>query len=168
METYAAYKRGAEAMRRVRGMTWTLTLQPLLPTMVRKGQPDSQGLGTRTEPLVIVLFTVVWKDTADDQLVDRTTRGIIRHIDHYAASRGTADRYRYLNDCASWQRPFDGYGAENKRFLQDMSRVYDPNGLFQRACVGGFKLDMYRTSLLQPGFTNATRQTMGSNTESQS
>ncbi|KAL8652086.1 MAG: hypothetical protein Q9210_002897 [Variospora velana] len=168
METYAAYKQGAEAMRRVKGMIWTLTLQPLLPAMMRKGQPDSQGLGTRTEPLVIVLFTVVWKDTADDELVDRTTRGIIRHIDQYAASRGTADLYRYLNDCASWQRPFDGYGAENKRFLQNMSRVYDPNGLFQRACVGGFKLDMDRALLLQSDIANAIRQSTNSDTGSQS
>ncbi|KAL8901261.1 MAG: hypothetical protein Q9207_005293 [Kuettlingeria erythrocarpa] len=160
METYAGYKRGAEAMRRVRGMTWTLTLQPLFPAMMRKGQPDAQGLATRTEPLVIVLFTVVWKDTTDDELVDRTTRSIIRQIDQYAASRGAADVYRYLNDCASWQRPFDGYGAENKRFLQEMSRVYDPNGLFQRACVGGFKLDIEGMYLLQPTSTNATGETV--------
>ncbi|KAL8942836.1 MAG: hypothetical protein Q9211_001222 [Gyalolechia sp. 1 TL-2023] len=164
LETYAAYKRGAEAMRRVRGMIWTLVLEPLLPAMMREGQPHSLGLATRTEPLVIVLFTVVWKDTTDDELVDQSTRGIIRQIDQYAASRGTADTYRYLNDCASWQRPFDGYGAENKRFLQDMSRVYDPNGLFQRACVGGFKLDMDRVSLLQPDLTNVTGQTVKRNT----
>ncbi|KAL8987686.1 MAG: hypothetical protein Q9177_003133 [Variospora cf. flavescens] len=168
METYATYKQGAEVMRRVKGMTWTLALQPLLPVMMRKGQPDSQGLGTRTEPLVIILFTVVWKDTADDELVDRTARGIIRHIDEYAASRGVADVYRYLNECASWQRPFDGYGAENKRFLQDMSRIYDPNSLFQRACVGGFKLDMERALPLQSEITNAIRQTTNSNTASQS
>ncbi|KAL8937599.1 MAG: hypothetical protein Q9216_004339 [Gyalolechia sp. 2 TL-2023] len=142
VETHAAYKKGMEAMRRVSGMVWTLVLQPLLPAMAKKGQADSQGLDTRTESLVIVLFTVVWKNSADDELVDRTTRSIIDGIDRYAESKGTADPYRYLNDCASWQNPFDGYGAENKRFLQEMSRTYDPDGLFQRACVGGFKLDM--------------------------
>ena len=142
MEIHATYKQGIETMRRVKGMTWTLILQPLLPVMARKGQPDSLGLGTRTESLVIVLFTVVWKNTADDELVDRTTRGIINDINQYAASKGTADPYLYLNNCASWQNPFDGYGAENKRFLQEMSRLYDPDGLFQRACVGGFKLNM--------------------------
>ncbi|KAL8705180.1 MAG: hypothetical protein Q9201_001680 [Fulgogasparrea decipioides] len=142
MEIHATFERGVEAMRRVRGMVWTLVLQPLLPVSARKGQPDSQGLGTRTEPLVIVLFTVVWKNIEDDELVERTTRSIINGIDQYAASRDTADPYRYLNDCANWQKPFDGYGAENKRFLQQMSRTYDPDGLFQKACVGGFKLDM--------------------------
>ncbi|KAL8853062.1 MAG: hypothetical protein Q9221_002092 [Calogaya cf. arnoldii] len=142
MEIHAAYKEGAKVMRKVRQMIWTLVLQPLLPNMTKKGQPNVLGLDTRTESLVIVLFTVVWKDTADDELVNRTTRGIIDGIDHYAASKGTADSYRYLNDCDSWQSPFDGYGADNKRFLQETSREYDPDGLFQRACVGGFKLDM--------------------------
>ncbi|KAL8822082.1 MAG: hypothetical protein Q9191_007176 [Dirinaria sp. TL-2023a] len=166
MQTYAAYKRGAEIMRRVKGMTWTLTLQPLLPGMIKKGQSDSLGLGTRTQPLVIVLFTVVWKNTADDQLVDQTTRSIIRDIDQYAASRGTADIYRYLNDCASWQNPFDGYGTENKRFLQEISRTYDPNGLFQRACVGGFKLDMNRISLNQSTDGIPEKQMTGSSSRS--
>ncbi|KAL8886938.1 MAG: hypothetical protein Q9192_006403 [Flavoplaca navasiana] len=142
MEIHAAYEKGAKVMRRVRHLIWTLVLQPLFPVMAKKSQPNILGLDTRTEPLVIVLFTVVWKDTADDELVDRTTRGIIGDIDHYASSKGTADPYRYLNDCDSWQSPFDGYGADNKRFLQEISRQYDPDGLFQRACVGGFKLDM--------------------------
>ncbi|KAL8753026.1 MAG: hypothetical protein Q9199_005340 [Rusavskia elegans] len=141
MEIYAAYKEGAKVMREVRQMTWTQVLQPLLPAMAKKGQPNVLGLGTRTESLVIVLFTAVWKDTAEDGLVDRTTRSIIGSIDHYAASPGTADPYRYLNNCDSWQSPFDGYGADNKRFLQEASRESDPDGLFQRACVGGFKLD---------------------------
>lgn len=129
-------------MRRVSGMIWTLVLQPFLPASARRRQPDSLGLGTRTESLVIVVFTVVWKSVEDDELVERTTRGIINSIDQYAAYRGKADPYRYLNDCASWQKPFDGYGAENKRFLQQMSRTYDPDGFFQRACAGGFKLEM--------------------------
>ncbi|KAL8818903.1 MAG: hypothetical protein Q9223_002563 [Gallowayella weberi] len=141
-EVHAAYKRGVLAMKFVKGMTWTLVLQPLLPVMARKGQADSQGLAGRTEPLVIVLFTVVWERNTDDDLVHRTTRDIIDEIDEFADVQGTSDPYRYLNDCASWQNPFDGYGAENKRFLQQMSKIYDPDGLFQRACSGGFKLGM--------------------------
>ncbi|KAI4098961.1 MAG: hypothetical protein L6R37_006209 [Teloschistes peruensis] len=142
VEIYALFERSVEALRRVNGMIWTLVLQPLPPASAMKGQLDSQGLNTRTEPLVVVLFTAVWKNKADDFLVEQTTRSIINSIDLYAASRGAADPYRYLNNCASWQKPFDGYGAENKRFLQQMSKTYDPDGLFQKAFVGGFKLDM--------------------------
>ncbi|KAL8661212.1 MAG: hypothetical protein Q9202_005814 [Teloschistes flavicans] len=142
MEIHALFERSIETIRRVNGMIWTLVLQPLFPASARKGQPDSQGLSSRTEPLVIILFTAVWKNKGDDTIVEQTTRSIINGIDQYAESRGTADPYRYLNDCAIWQEPFDGYGAENKRFLQQTSRTYDPDGLFQKAFVGGFKLDM--------------------------
>ncbi len=45
-----------------------------------------------------------------------------------------------ITNCAEWQRPFEGYGRENLRFLQDVSKRYDPDGLFQKGCVGGFKL----------------------------
>ncbi|KAL8777777.1 MAG: hypothetical protein Q9194_002360 [Teloschistes cf. exilis] len=142
VEIHALFERSVEALLRVNGMIWTLVLQPLLPASAMKGQLDSQGLSTRTEPLVVVLFTAVWKNKADDLLVEQITRNMIDSIDLYAASRGAADPYRYLNNCASWQNPFDGYGAENKRFLQQMSRTYDPDGLFQKAFEGGFKLDM--------------------------
>ncbi|KAI4255472.1 MAG: hypothetical protein L6R42_006720 [Xanthoria sp. 1 TBL-2021] len=43
MEIYAAYKGGAKVMRKVRQMTWTQVLQPLLPAMAKKGQPNVLG-----------------------------------------------------------------------------------------------------------------------------
>lgn len=139
---HTTFKNCSSSFRHVKGMMFTLVLSPLLPTWAKKGQRDCQGLETRTESLIIVQFNLVWQNSKDDELVNQTTRDAINRIDEYADSHGTADRYRYLNYCASWQKPFDGYGEENKLFLQEMSRAYDPNGLFQRGCVGGFKLDM--------------------------
>ncbi|PQE13564.1 FAD binding domain-containing protein [Rutstroemia sp. NJR-2017a BVV2] len=68
------------------------------------------------------------------------TRKAVEEIEAVAAKNGTGNRYRYLNYCAKWQKPFEGYGEENWRFLKDTSRKYDPEGLFQRGCMGGFKL----------------------------
>lgn len=45
-----------------------------------------------------------------------------------------------MNYCAGWQKPFDAYGEDNKRFLREVSGKYDPDGLVQRGCTGGFKL----------------------------
>lgn len=94
------------------------------------------------EPLIIVSFTVNWAERGDDEFVKTTTRRTVEQIDAVAAANETGHRYRYLNYCAEWQRPFEGYGEENLRFLQRVSRRYDPEGLFQRGCVGGFKLDV--------------------------
>jgi hypothetical protein len=34
----------------------------------------------------------------------------------------------------------EGYGAANVAFLRDVSRKYDPLGVFQKLVPGGFKL----------------------------
>lgn len=142
---HAAYCDAIASIRRdnVKDLVWTLVLQPLLPDWVRKGDANPLGLHDCThEPLVIVSFTVNWAERRDDEFVQMTTRRAIEQIDAIAAANKKGHRYRYLNYCAEWQRPFEGYGGENWRFLQGVSRSYDPDGLFQTGCVGGFKLDV--------------------------
>ena len=123
-------------------MVWTLVLQPLLPNWVRKGDANPIGLHDIHEPLVIVSFTVNWDEGRDDEFVKTTTRRTVDEIEAVAASKKTGHRYQYLNYCAEWQKPFEGYGVKNWRFLQGWSRRYDPEDLFQKGCTGGFKLDV--------------------------
>ena len=146
---HAAYYDAIASIRRVnvKGLVWTLVLQPLLPEWVKKGDANPLGLhDCAYEPLVIVSFTVNWAERWDDEFVKTATRRTIEQIDAVAAANKTSHRYRYLNYCADWQRPFEGYGEDNWRFLQGVSRRYDPEGLFQRGCVGGFKLNVAEES----------------------
>ncbi|MCJ1422326.1 hypothetical protein MMC29_000206 [Sticta canariensis] len=127
----------------VKGLVFTLVLQPLLPDWACKGDPNPLGLHDGTdEPLVIVSFTVNWDNGQDDELVKTTTRRAVEQIDAVAAANKTGHPYRYLNYCQEWQRPFEGYGERNLRFLQRVSQKYDPDGMFQKGCIGGFKLDV--------------------------
>ena len=87
-------------------------------------------------------FTVNWDKAQNDEFVKATTRRVVELIDAVATAKKTNHRYRYLNYCAEWQRPFEGYGKDNYQFLRQVSRKYDPEGLFQKGCVGGFKLDV--------------------------
>ena len=142
---HTAYSDAIASLRRVniQGLVWTLVLQPLLPGWSRKGDANPLGLDDDVhEPLVIVSFTVNWDERRDDNFVKTTTRRVVEQIDSIAAANRTDYRYRYLNYCADWQRPFESYGEENWRFLQGVSEKYDPQGLFQKGCVGGFKLDI--------------------------
>ncbi|TGO83909.1 hypothetical protein BPOR_0576g00020 [Botrytis porri] len=83
-----------------------------------------------------------WPNARDDEVVKKITRRAIEEIEHSAEKNGTGHKWKYLNYCAEWQRPFGGYGEENVRFLRGFSRVYDSEGLFQRGCVGGFEHGM--------------------------
>jgi len=88
----------------------------------------------------MVSLTANWALSADDEFVGTISRHLIEQIDAFAATNHTGHPFRYLNYCADWQRPFEGYGMENWNFLRDVSRKYDPEGFFQRGCISGFKL----------------------------
>ena len=128
---------------KIEGLVWTLVLQSFLPGWARKGDENPLGLNNGPDkPLVIVSLTINWDESKDDVYVKKTARQAIERIESFAKAGETDHPYKYLNYCAKWQRPFEGYGEENCRFLKDVSRKYDPEGLFQKGCVGGFKLDI--------------------------
>ncbi|KAF1363282.1 FAD-binding domain-containing protein [Lizonia empirigonia] len=130
---YEAYCDGVDTIRKfkIKDVSWILVLQPLLPDLARKGQPNPLGVDNcPDEPLVIVQFTVNWASTTYDDKIEAITRTAIEQIDTFANKHSTGHRYRYLNYC----------GNENVNFLRKVSRQYDPDGLFQRGCAGGFKL----------------------------
>lgn len=140
---HAAYKDGIASLNRVKGMAWTFVLQPFLPEWMRKGDANPMGFDNDDdEPLVLVGFTNNWDEASDDDFVKSVTRRIIEQIDEAAAANGTGHRYRYLNYCAEWQKPFESYGEENWRFMKEVSKKYDPDQFFQKGCIGGFKLDV--------------------------
>ena len=143
---HTAYCDAIASIRRVnvKGLLWTVVLQPLLSDWTGKGDAANPlGLHDSThESLVIVIFTVNWDERQDDDFVKTLARRTVEQIDAFATANTTGHPYRYLNYCAEWQRPFIGYGEDNWRFLQGVSRRYDPEGLFQKGCVGGFKLDL--------------------------
>jgi len=142
---HAAYRDAIVKIKKlgIKSMSWTLVLQPLLPSWTRKGDTNPLGLNEgKEDPMVIVSFTVNWALSKDDVVVQAITRQAIEQIDTFALKAGTDHRYRYMNYCAAWQKPFEGYGEENLEFLRRVSREVDPQGLFQRGCKGGFKLGM--------------------------
>ncbi|KAF1962235.1 FAD-binding domain-containing protein [Byssothecium circinans] len=145
-EAYATYSESIAAIRRVKGIHWTLVLQPLLPVWLRKGDPNPMNLHAGPDtPLVLVSYTVSWARRDDDELVEGRVRECLERIDEFAEKHGTGHPYRFQNYCGEWQKPFEGYGEKGLQFLGQTSRAYDPDGLFQKGCVGGFKLDMEET-----------------------
>jgi hypothetical protein len=145
-EAHASYRDGMAIVRQVKGIYWTLVLQPLLPVWLRKGDPNPMGLQNCPDtPLVLVSYTVSWTESHDDDLVHGTIRQCIQRIDAFAESRGTGHPYRFHNYCGEGQKPFEGYGEDGLRFLRETSKKYDPDGLFQKGCIGGFKLGIDST-----------------------
>ncbi|KAK8072644.1 hypothetical protein PG996_005992 [Apiospora saccharicola] len=128
------------ALRNVSGLQWSLALQPQPVVMFKasaKAGGNSLGLDESDGNLFNVLLTTTWVDKKDDPLVESQTRRMFEQFEVEAARLGVRNPYVYLNYAASWQDPIGGYGDGNKGFLQEVSRNYDPQGLFQKSVPGG-------------------------------
>ncbi|KAG7112548.1 FAD-dependent monooxygenase CTB5 like protein [Verticillium longisporum] len=134
------------SIKHVKNCMFIYITQMVLPQWINKGDPNVLGLEECQEPLVIISFAVNWGTAEDDEAVTGAVRRTISRIEEFAAANGTAHPYRFSNHAAEWQKPLQGYGKNNLRVLQDVSKKYDPEGLFQTGFLGGFKLDIGQNS----------------------
>jgi hypothetical protein len=138
---YTIFMQTTSSLRNTKGLLFPFVFQAVLPQWMNKGDPNVLGLETCTEPLIILNCAVTWANAKDDEFVRSTIRGMLESIDRVAVKRGTSHGYRFMNYCAEWQRPYEGCGEVNRELMREASRKFDPDGLFQRGCSGGFKLD---------------------------
>ncbi|KAJ8124944.1 hypothetical protein O1611_g8696 [Lasiodiplodia mahajangana] len=126
-----------------KGVVFSLTFQPYPVSLLKKcllAGGNVTGLTPADGPLVSVLVLMNWENKNDDETILGTARSILEAVDEDAAARGQAVPYKYLNYAFDFQDPIGSYGAKNKQFLQEVSKRFDPDGVFQQGVPGGFKL----------------------------
>lgn len=136
------YSKAIEPLKPLDGITLCLTLQAYPRSLLRRTAElggNVLGLDPR-EPLVTILLLTYWRRKEDDEQILGVLRSALEAIEKDADARGQRVPYTYLNYASDFQDPFSSYGKENKKFLQEVGRKYDPEGLFQKNVPGGFKL----------------------------
>ncbi|KAK8051842.1 hypothetical protein PG993_003227 [Apiospora rasikravindrae] len=137
------FKPALEKVKSIDGMVFSFTMQPYPVSLLKRTAPaggNVLGLDPADGPLVSILILLYWNKQSDDEVVLSTARGVIEAIDKDATAKGTLVPYKYLNYAFDFQDPIGSYGPENRKKLQEASRKYDPDGLFQKGVPGGFKL----------------------------
>lgn len=132
---HTAYNDGTTLLRRVKvkGLGWTLVLQPLLADWLKKGHPKPLGLENSTEYHVNVSLTVLWNDRKDDESVKSAIEKTFEWIEAFAAEHETQHPFKYLNYCSQWQKPFEGYKGEYFNFLKGSVGSMIQMGCFKKA-----------------------------------
>ena len=88
----------------------------------------------------VILISPLWPDSASNDAVTKTARGLGSKINSLAQSMGLLHAFQYLNYANPSQNPIANYGSANVAKLEAVSRKYDPKGVFQKQVPGGFKL----------------------------
>lgn len=90
--------------------------------------------------MVLLLLYASWADARDDDRVINETKANLSAIVDAAKETDKGSSYIYMNYAYPDQDPISSYGVEQKSKLQEVSKTYDPEGFFQKAFPGGFKL----------------------------
>jgi hypothetical protein len=88
----------------------------------------------------VMLISALWPDSAFNKVVEQTAGKITEDIIRVANEQGLLHEFQYINYADPSQNPIASYGVENVNFLMNVSRKYDPSGIWQRQVPGGFKL----------------------------
>ncbi|KAK5659469.1 hypothetical protein OQA88_670 [Cercophora sp. LCS_1] len=99
-------------------------------------------LGIDTQPCNGLLWLAVAQVRTPEQ--ERFAYGKVkewvRAVKEFAARIEGNLEWTYLNYADKIQDPLASYGAKNLRFMQEVANKYDPDGVFQTLCPGGFKV----------------------------
>ncbi len=137
------WKAAMEPMKAFEGLICAYTLQPyaqsLLEASTKKGG-NSLGLDPSLGSLVSIAFLTYWNNRDDDEKILGPFRRALEKLREDAKSRGTLVDYTYMNYSYTFQDPIGSYGAKNMKKLQEVSKKFDPEGVFQKGVPGGWKL----------------------------
>lgn len=142
-QVYQLWNDSISGVSDVECLNWALVLQPFPAAFLAAGQQhggDSLGITPADGNHVLVLLSYTWKNRTDDDRLYAAAQKLFADIDAASATAGVSSPFKYLNYAAAWQDPLAGYGTANLDRLKKVAETYDPNGVFQKQCPGGFKL----------------------------
>lgn len=124
-------------------LVWALSFQPIpsaITAVAASTGGNVLGLGPAAGAFVVTLLSVTWANATDDDAVNAAARKWLRGSEEAARDGGWGRKWLYLNYADKTQDVITGYGEQNTGFLREVSREVDPEGVFQKGVVGGFKL----------------------------
>ncbi|KAK4898462.1 hypothetical protein LTR27_004059 [Elasticomyces elasticus] len=98
------------------------------------------GLEQTEEQLISFLLLFTYTSEIHDEEVIITQQRIIARVRKEAEKRKLFHPFLFPNYSAQWQDVIGSFGEANVKFLQNVSKKYDPEQIFQQLQTGSFKV----------------------------
>ncbi|KAI1148201.1 hypothetical protein F4825DRAFT_470629 [Nemania diffusa] len=137
------FRTALEKLKGIKNLLFSITFEPIPVSLIEQSIArggNSLGLKPSDGPLVVVLLYTAWDNSDDDEKVYEANKEALQVIKEEAVDNNVYSPYLYMNYAFLHQDPIDSYGSENKANLQAISAKYDPEGFFQTAGVGPWKI----------------------------
>lgn len=117
--------------------------QPFSPVFAEHSRArggNVMGLDRMTDDALVFFCGVHVKDEAHFAFGDARARALVGDLEAFAAGNGTLVNQLYVNYCDGQQDPFSKLSEADAAKIIAAARKYDPTGVFQTRCPGGFKI----------------------------
>ncbi|KAG7424939.1 Bifunctional solanapyrone synthase [Fusarium oxysporum f. sp. raphani] len=123
-------------------LTAALDAQLIYPKMRKDSSAGSLfGLDDSDDVLQLIVLSIIWEEEADDEEAVKIVQELDAEIDILVKVRGKHREFKYMNYGHNEQDIITGYGQKSKAFLKRVASQYDPDGVFQKLRLGGFKIN---------------------------
>lgn len=142
----AFYQKWQETLSRVKdseGFIFSFGFHPITKALLEQSHRsggNAMDIPASDGPLFVVLINPAWKLANDDAHIFAEVESLVRELRGLASDKGLLHRYIFTNYGYSKDDVIAGYGEQSVSRLRAASEKYDPDGVFQSAVPGGFKL----------------------------
>ncbi|KAI1172233.1 hypothetical protein F4777DRAFT_601799 [Nemania sp. FL0916] len=138
------FKEAYSKLKGIENLLYSITFEPIPVSLIEQSAStggNSLGLKPSDGPLVVILLYSSWDRSNDDKTIYEVNKDALQAIEAKARERNSLSPYLYMNYAfPPNQDAIASYGPEVTAQLQAASKKYDPEGFFQKAGVGPWKL----------------------------
>jgi hypothetical protein len=142
-ELHQVWLKTLKPLRSLQGFIFSFGYFPLtkvLLTNSKKAGDNAKDIDPADGPLFIILVNPTWDLAEDDGQVYSAVEELLQILKKIASNKGLLHRYIFTNYGHYTEDVLAGYGETSVQRMQEVSKKYDPAGIFQKAVPGGFKL----------------------------
>jgi hypothetical protein len=142
-EIHQAWTQTLEPLKDAEGFIFSLGFFPLTRALLRNSKAsggNAKNIDPEDGPLLIVLLNPTWNSAQDDDRITQGVETLLEKCKQIADGKSALHRYVFTNYAYCKENVFAGYGQESLERLIKTSKKFDPDGIFQTAVPGGFKL----------------------------